>query len=334
MCFSAAASFTAAGFLMMLGVANWCLVFLAHHGRCSCCRHQQQDDDDDDDRPQSNSSNQKKKMSFSQRASLGLVASIPFLFGAHQLSEGYVWQDPNNENAVRCFTYTAYVFWPVYIAISFALVEWTRRPSSSSSRGQSQPLLLPTSNGGWSYWPGAYWPVRRRQSVLAVHVILAVAMMGYVLRDKVANDPNTVLVNDGRLHYEGWGLGNRAHTLVHRLGYVYIVVGTLVASSLRYSTIFGALVLVSLVLAMVLYENQYPSTWCFFSAILSCLITLIVWYELDRYDHYDEGGNNNNDENGGHGDEEEDVPGSTEPNHDNKPSSAKQMEVAVQHGCD
>lgn len=278
-------------------------------------------------------------MSSSQRASLGLVASIPFLFGAHQLSEGYVWQDPNNETAVRCFTYTAYVFWPVYVAISFALVEWTRRrqnpsPSSlSSSRGQRpQSLLLPTT--GWSYWPGADWPVRRRQRVLAVHVILAVAMMGYVLQDMVPNDPNTVLVHEGRLHYEGWGLQNHAHTVVLGFGYVYIVVGTLVVSSLRYSTVFGALVLVSLVLAMVLYENQYPSTWCFFSAILSCLITLIVWCELDRYDHEYAGGGNNNDENG-HGEEEENVPGSTESHHDNKPSSTKQMvEVAVQHGCD
>jgi hypothetical protein len=332
MCFSEAASFTAAGFLMVWGMANWCLLFLAHDRRCRCLHHQH------DSSSHHQSSNNQKKMSIAQRASLGLVASIPFLFGAHQLSEGYVWQDPNNENAVRCFTYTAYVFWPLYVAISFALVEYTRRPPSpSSSRGS----LLPTTSTGWSYWPGADWPVRRRQRVLAVHVILAIAMMGYVLRDMVPNDPNTVLVHQGRLHYEGWGLQNHAHTVLLGMGYVYIVVGTLVVSSLRYTTVFGALVLVSLVLAMVLHENQYPSTWCFFSAILSCIITLIVWCELDRYDHHDPagGGSNNNDENGGHGDEEEHVPGSTEPNYDNKPSSTKpsstkQMEVAVQHGYD
>jgi hypothetical protein len=66
---------------------------------------------------------------------------------------------------------------------------------------------------------------------------------------------------------------------------------------------------------------------------------LIVWCELDRYNHHDHpAGDNNNDENG-HGNEEGNVPSSTEPNHDNKPSSTKpsstkQMEVAVQHGCD
>jgi hypothetical protein len=246
MCFNATASFTAAGFLLACGVINLGLLVFRHSARFH--------------------------MNAAQRTSLALVAAVPLLFGAQQLSEGFVWQDFTNEVAIRCFAYTAYVFWPAYVAISFGLVEWTRR-----HRLVDQPPPV-----GWSYWP-TLWQVRRRQQILAFNVVLACFLVSFVILEMIQNDPNTVNPSDGSLHYEGWGIDNQAQATTGSLIYLYCVIGTLIVSSLRYTTLFGVTVLASLILSVVLFVKHFESTWCFFSAILSIIVTWIVWNEINWY---------------------------------------------------
>lgn len=245
MCFSAAASFASAGVLLSLGLANLLqIVYCAN----------------------------KQRMSLRQRATLGSVAAIPLIFGAHQLSEGFVWTDFDNEHAVRCFAYTAYIFWPCYISLCLCLVEWTRTDFASSTNATNH----------WGDWP-RLWKPKLRQRILAFHVVLAFALLAVVVGEMIQNDPNTVKANNGRLQYEGWGLENDALDIMGSIIYVYCVVGSLAVSSLRYSTLFGGCVLISLIASVALWENQFPSTWCFFSAVLSVMVLFIVWSELQLY---------------------------------------------------
>jgi hypothetical protein len=287
MCFSATASFTAAGFLLACGVVNLSLLVFRHSARFH--------------------------MNAAQRTSLALVAAVPLLFGAQQLSEGFVWQDFTNEVAIRCFAYTAYVFWPAYISISFGLVEWTRRRRVV----EQSPLV------GWSYWP-TLWQVRRRQQILAFNVVLACFLVSFVIVEMIRNDPNTVRPYDGSLHYEGWGIDSQAQATMGSLIYLYCVVGTLIVSSLRYTTVFGVTVLGSLILSVVLLKNHYESTWCFFSAILSVCVTWIVWNEIIWYND---------------GGDEVSTPPETTPDHHKIPPETTtadhhKSEIAIKNGCD
>lgn len=242
MCFSAAASFASGGALLCLGLCSILLI--------PCC---------------DNSTALSKR----QRCSLGLVAAIPLIFGAHQISEGFVWTDFENEHAVRSFAYTAYIVWPLYISLALAATEWTRRPV--------------TQQTDWTVWPSHLMTVTTKQRALIFHTVLAFALVGVVLGEMISNDPNTVTSNNGRLQYEGWSLNNGLFELLGSAIYVYCVVGSLIVSSLRYSTLFGVMVFISLVISLWLWQHQFPSTWCFFSAVLSSIVILIVWSELQLY---------------------------------------------------
>ena len=189
MCFSAAASFAVGSVLLLLGACSLALVLFYGGGASSV-------------------------MTRKQKAALATVAAIPLIFGLHQLSEGFVWKDFDSETAVRCFSYTAYVFWPFYISLSFALVEWTRRF---------------VQHDHWSYWPFSL-PDRLRRNTLIFHVVLATVLLAFVLAHMVPIDPDSVNDVNGRLQYEGWGIDSSAASLTASVAYAYVVVASMIVS--------------------------------------------------------------------------------------------------------
>ena len=212
-------------------------------------------------------------MTRKQQAALATVAAIPLIFGLHQISEGMVWLDFENEVAVQCFAFTAYAFWPIYISVAFALVEWTRNETTADD---------PTHPHHWSKWPHNISLASRRRLQL-FHVVLAVVLDAIVLANMIPReDDNDVIDVNGRLQYEGWGLESQAATYAASVAYAYVVVASMYVSSLPYSSLFGGLVLGSLGLTLIFWKYQYPSTWCFFAAILSCVVVLIIWTELQQ----------------------------------------------------
>lgn len=245
MCFSAAASFTVGSVLLLVGVCNLLLILLRS--------------------PPS--------MTRKQKAALATVAAIPLIFGLHQVSEGMVWKDFENEVAVQCFAFTAYAFWPLYFSLAFALVEWTRIHEGTSR---------PSDDHRWSHWPHNISATARRR-LLLFHVILAVALDVVVLVNMVPLENDGVVDVNGRLQYEGWGIENEALKYAASVVYAYVGVVSMYVSSLPYSSLFAALALGSLILTLILWMEQYPSTWCFFAAILSCVVMLIIWSELQLH---------------------------------------------------
>lgn len=241
MCFSAIASFIAAGFLIVLGVIGIALI----HPRAS------------------------PSMTAIQKNALLTLAAVPLLFGFHQISEGLVWIDSNNHAAVRMFAYTAYTFWPIYISLSLALIEWTRSPSTTQEEGR------------YCSWPRAF-PLRVRRRLLILNVILGVVLFAVLTACLVESEPITVEKETGRLDYVICSIPD-GQTYLAVFVYAYAVIGSLVISSVKYTSLSGWASLIALVVTLVLWKAQFQSTWCFFAAILSFIVVLTVWNELQEY---------------------------------------------------
>jgi hypothetical protein len=205
-------------------------------------------------------------MNWQQKAAISTVAAIPLLFGGHQISEGFVWTDFENEAAVKCFAFTAYSFWPFYISFALCFTEWTRSPVRQNH---------------WSFWPRNLSDNFRRCMQL-FHASAGVVLLAVVLSKMIPIDTDDVEDVNGRLRYEGWDIHSKENMFAS-IVYAYVVVMSLVVSSLPYSTLFAELALASLVVTLILWKHEYPSTWCFFAALLSSIIIIVVWHELQLY---------------------------------------------------
>ena len=214
------------------------------------------------------------------RLALTTVAAIPLIFGFHQLSEGMVWVDmEENDVAVACFAYTAYSVWPFYIALVFTLCEWTR-PVIGMAGESTQPRPEQAASKSWdTCWQHCRLSVSVRKYILVFNTILGAVLLIAAVESLHDQEPLSVEEKQGRLEYTGWGFTD-AFSDLGTVAYVYTVVGSLLLSSVKYSSAFGILVLIAMVTTVVLWRGQFPSTWCFFAAVLSCMVSLIVWTEV------------------------------------------------------
>jgi hypothetical protein len=249
MCFSAAASFTAAGLLISLGAMSIALV----------------------------RTKAKPSMTRRQRNALTTLAAVPLIFGFHQFSEGLVWINPNNHAAVRLFTYTAYTFWPMYISLSLALVEWTRSVVTSTNGQQG--------NERFCTWPHVF-PLQVRKWLLISNTLVGLVLLAFLTDCLAKAEPITAYTDNDRLEYTICEL-EEVMTYAGVTIYAYVVVGSLFLSSLKYSSQLGLASLLSLVMTLALWEAQFQSTWCFFAAVLSCILIVTVWLELLEYQSSD-----------------------------------------------
>jgi hypothetical protein len=245
MCFSALASFTAAGVLITLGVISIALIPLGS----------------------------KPGMKTIQKLALATIAAIPLIFGLHQLSEGLVWLDNENEIAINCFAYTAYTFWPAYLSLSAMLTEFTRPPKLEEGRFSSWPRSIPFKARRW-------W--------LVLNAVLASTFLVVSAYKMSQEETHSVKADNGRLEYTGWSYKTSAHMYGAFATYTYTVIGSMMVSSLPYSSMFGFAILAALIFTLVLWIDQFPSTWCFFAASLSMFVLLVVWKELQMYQEEDE----------------------------------------------
>jgi hypothetical protein len=245
MCFSALASFTAAGVLITLGVISIALIPIGS----------------------------KPGMKTIQKLALATVAAIPLIFGLHQLSEGLVWLDNENEIAINCFAYTAYTFWPAYISLSATVTEFTRPPKLEKGRFSSWPRSIPFKTRRW-------W--------LVFNAVLASTLLVVLAYNMSQEETNSVKADNGRLEYTGWHFNKSAQMYGVIIIYTYTVIGSMMVSSLPYSSMFGFSILAALIFTLVLWIDQFPSTWCFFAASLSMFVLLVVWKELQMYQEENE----------------------------------------------
>ena len=173
------------------------------------------------------------------------LACTPLIFSGHQIAEGCLWLSLDNP---------AYASWynPALYTYSFI----------------SQPF--------WPFWvPFIMWmmePEKARKKILGVMLIIGTALAFYLLYC-VANYGISATAECGHIRYHRDFPG----IFIIRPLYVLTVAFAPFLSTLRYSKLLAYSMLGSLLVAYFFYRNYTISVWCFFAAILSLIIFLVIY---------------------------------------------------------
>jgi hypothetical protein len=201
MCFSAAASFTAAGVTGIVGVAT---------------------------------------LRYAKSRDEWPLASIPLLFSAQQLTEGFVWLSFQNQSFTRwnffaTFTYSlfSHVLWPTLVPIAILGVE---------------------SN-------------LRRRGILKLLTYLGLLVSGYQLFFMLYKPVNSEIVN----HSIGYNYHHHFPVLTMALYLISVTLSGLVSSD-SLIRLFGVTLLFSFGIAYSAFTFAFFSVWCFFGAALSLIL--------------------------------------------------------------
>jgi hypothetical protein len=175
------------------------------------------------------------------------LASIPLLFALQQFTEGFVWLSLTNNDFVSLHKIFVYIF------ISFALVIW--------------PTLLPLS---------IYQIEENKKrkkilfAILLIGIGLSVFMLGCLIFRTV-----TARVMFLHIYYDiDYSL---ELPIFKNLIYIIPTVLPPFVSSIKNMKIFGSAIVVSFIVTSLLFKENTVSVWCFFAAIISIIIILIVW---------------------------------------------------------
>jgi len=177
------------------------------------------------------------------------LAAIPLIFALQQFSEGLLWVALGYNMADSIlgmvgkylFLFTAYVNWPVWLPISLYLAE----------ENQTRKNII-----------GACFLVG------AIFVIWNMTM--------VLGEPITVGIVDHSIQYSAYDPGTQAEFLFMRFLYVAAVLIPTFASSYRYMWVFGLIVGITFLVAGYFYHHTFTSVWCFFAAVTSGTLFLVL----------------------------------------------------------
>jgi hypothetical protein len=177
---------------------------------------------------------------------LVLFTAIPLLFSVQQLTEGFVWLSLTNpdyhaweNNAVYSFLFFAEVLWPVWASLSVLLLERDSRRK------------------------GFLWVLAA--AGLCVSLYFAYHLAFYPVRTSVASH-HIRYQQDFPMARLGFGI----------VFYVIPAVMPFLVSSGKGMWIMGLSILAAYAFAQVLYPDYLASVWCFFAAIISVEVLLIV----------------------------------------------------------
>ena len=172
-----------------------------------------------------------------------VLASLPLLFGVHQLTEAFVWWGLRGDVA----------HWVERAAIwAWLLFAFT-----------ALPVLLPVA-------VGLIERSKTRRRVIAAFGVLAVAV-AVSLTIAMFRGPIAATIETHHIMYDvdAQNFGAQLTGL-----YVIATCGALLASSYRDLEVFGALNLVAVPVLMWLTVSGFVSLWCFWAAIASIVIAL------------------------------------------------------------
>ena len=168
------------------------------------------------------------------------LASLPVLFGAHQLTEAFVWWGlrgdvaaSTGDAALWLYVLFAFVVLPVLAPVAVLLVE----------------------------------PDGRRRRIIGRFAMLG-GLVSAIYLASMLREPMTATI---RGHTLGYGTGAPYGDLLAVL-YVVGTVGALLASSHRRITLFGAANAVVVPLLVLVSARAFTSLWCLWAALASVVI--------------------------------------------------------------
>ncbi|MFE0173211.1 DUF6629 family protein [Streptomyces sp. NPDC059002] len=165
------------------------------------------------------------------------LATLPLLLGVHQIIEAAVWHNDGG-------TGPATLAWAV---IALPLLAWwvpvavlCAAPPSARRR-----LLVPLAAG-----------------------VATAAALAYALATRT-------VTAEIRGHTVGYSLG-LPHAGLIVVGYLIATIGSLLLSGDRGLVLFGVLIAVGAAVSVVLWRQEYVSTWCAFAAVCSVVLLIRV----------------------------------------------------------
>jgi hypothetical protein len=175
-----------------------------------------------------------------------MFAAIPLIFGAQQISEGFVWvalQSSGHDLMLSIASYTflfaAVVLWPFYLPLSVMAMEKDK---------SLRRLLIP---------------------FLVVGIIVSLYYGTRLLLNEI--DPQ---ISSHHIKYTG-NFPQRG-ALIAFAGYAAATLIPLFISSARRMWLLGLLMATSCLITGIFYKEYLTSVWCFFAALISVVIWLIV----------------------------------------------------------
>lgn len=177
-------------------------------------------------------------------------ASLPILFGVQQLTEGILWLTFSNPELVYwhnisifLFMFFAQVIWPIWIPFAVWLME----------------------------------PDKSRKKIMFYFMLIGGGLSAYILYCLFAYEVSATIESRHiryQLHFPN---------LVLRRSLIFLTsVVPVFLSSLRWMKLLGGALLGSLILTLIFYTQYVISVWCFFAALLSAVIILVVIYNKEK----------------------------------------------------
>jgi hypothetical protein len=179
------------------------------------------------------------------------VAVTPVVFGVQQLCEGGVWRGLDRgeprlvEPAALGFLFFAFVFWPGWVPFGVALLEHRR----------------------WKRW--AFF--------LLAAAGLAVGCLGYVPAARHYGDWLRVVVVGHSIHYAFFLPDSAEENDAGEAVYMAAVCLPLLASQVFRLRLLGVTMTATAAVSYFVFRYAFISVWCFFAALLSLQICVILY---------------------------------------------------------
>jgi hypothetical protein len=173
-----------------------------------------------------------------------LFACTPILFSFHQIAEGSLWLS---------LTYADFASWykPALYGYSFI----------------SQPL--------WPIWvPLTMWLMetdQRRKKIIFYFLLLGCASSLYMFYCLINYNITAVVEHHHIRYYRDFPYLN----IMRPINFLTIAV-TPFLSTLRHTKLLASVMMGALIMTYIFFTNYLISVWCFFAAILSLLIILVI----------------------------------------------------------
>lgn len=181
-----------------------------------------------------------------KQSSARLFVSIPLLFGIQQWCEGVVWITAENPLYNHYYTYAlygfllfAYIIWPVFIPLALYVMEQVER---------KKRCLASFIGIGTVVSSGLLWLLIKQGATASI----SCNHIAYIINMPVV--------------FHEWAL----------FWYTMATVAPFFISSKKYMYIFGMVLLTSAIASLAVYYYYFTSVWCFFAALLSSIIYILV----------------------------------------------------------
>jgi len=176
-----------------------------------------------------------------------MFASIPIIFSIQQFTEGFVWialKDPHYSDwhsiPVIIFLVVAQIVWPVWVPLSILLIEKNEK----------------------------------RKKVLKLLVVLG-SLLALFLAYRILYSSVSAAITPYHIQYEIDFPYRQYFAIIFSAYFLTTIVSPFISSGKRMISL-GLLNLTSLIITMIFFEDYIISVWCFFSALISWNVILVM----------------------------------------------------------